>query len=1225
MEESSAVISVRRRIEQLLNGKFEYETAKLEMVPERLELTAKPGQTVSGSFRLSSASGYKVRGFIYTSSARMIFEPVEFQGVTNEIRYQIDVNGMERGAVEEGIFTICTELGEYTLPYTVSVTDSGTAQREQTPADLEGLAGLARTDFQKAYRVFISDEFGRNLRSSDHRLSGLYDALMQSSVSYESLESFLVGTGIKEPVRITFDDTPVSLADIGEPVQERIRFNRSGWGFSKLQISCDADFICLDRNVVTTDEFAGSTYELNYVLDPRRMHAGNNYGRIQIDTGSGVKAVEITVRKAGGSSEVQQRLIRRRMQKKLEELYIAFRLKKTDVDAWVQRSQTAISNYRSAGGRDPFAELFQVQLYYADEKHQKAIRLLNELKDSRSRLGTVEQYGFYLYLTTFFCQETEYVDQIEAEIEEMFAKHPSSWVLQWILMYLKESLLNDPAAKYEAVRKQFEYGCRSRIMYLEAFQILKQNPLLLRRPGDFEIQLLRFGAGEQVLTAEIMRQVSGLAMHDGQYQEKLFRILAAGYEADPAEEMVRAICSYLMKGDKKGPEYFPWYEKGVECGLRITGLYEYYMESMECTDFEKLPQIIRMYFTYDSSLDYRKRAAVYRSILEQKEHAPQTWRSHRAAMQKFAQEQLETGHFSEDLAVLYRELLRKDALNRVTLEKLVQFLFTYQVKCQEARMKYVIVHSPYLMQEQIVPFADGTAQIQIYEEDSWILVEDQDGGRFPAFLYCNVERLLEDERLLAWCMEGQPEMPGLLLHLCCESLKETETEERIVPCLRAASENDALTEEFRDAIRAKLLAYYLSHPLDETLSGFLKEISCLDYVRVDKASLVTLLAEEGMCEEAFELLDRYGAEGIPLIRLVRICSRMVLAYEFGENRMLLALCHYCFASGKYDDKLLRYLLLYYEGPVQDMIQIWQAGMDFELDTMLLEEKIMMMLLFTRSGTEGTEPVFESYRKKMGRKKLCRAYVNLKAYEYFIKGMPVGRAVFAYIEREYGRFFQQGRLQEQEDVCRLALMQYYANAPELSEKQKRFVTQLLEEYNEKGMRFAFWQKFDPKLLAPYQMDGRVFAEYVGNPNSKVTIYYKKRGVSVRTSGIKELTDETEQLLPAEPDQSGDERTMELPYNKEVVKNCFEGIFVREFTLFSGEELECYLEESIRKETKRSGVRILKAEESKDTGTTQYDLLNRMTKAEALDNKEALKEELETFLLQEYLAKELFTLV
>ena len=104
-----------------------------------------------------------------------------------------------------------------------------------------------------------------------------------------------------------------------------------------------------------------------------------------------------------------------------------------------------------------------------------------------------------------------------------------------------------------------------------------------------------------------------------------------------------------------------------------------------------------------------------------------------------------------------------------------------------------------------------------------------------------------------------------------------------------------------------------------------------EYVKVDKKTLLTLLAQEGMCQEAFLLIDRYGAEEVPVMELVRICSRMVLDREFEENAMLVSLCRYCFSSGKYDDKLLRYLLLYYEGPVQEMIQIWQAGVEFELD------------------------------------------------------------------------------------------------------------------------------------------------------------------------------------------------------------------------------------------------------------------------------------------------------
>jgi hypothetical protein len=58
----------------------------------------------------------------------------------------------------------------------------------------------------------------------------------------------------------------------------------------------------------------------------------------------------------------------------------------------------------------------------------------------------------------------------------MFLRDKTNWKLQWILLYLQESYLNDENVRYEAVAEQFRFGCRSRIMYLEAYQILKQNP-----------------------------------------------------------------------------------------------------------------------------------------------------------------------------------------------------------------------------------------------------------------------------------------------------------------------------------------------------------------------------------------------------------------------------------------------------------------------------------------------------------------------------------------------------------------------------------------------------------------------------------------------------------------------------------------------------------------------------------------------------------------------------
>ena len=94
---------LKRRIEQLLNGIFEYAPSKLLIEPEKLEIQAQPGAVVCGSFRISAADHCKVKGFLYTSGPRMICEPAEFQGTENDIRYQIDCSGFGDGVTEQGV------------------------------------------------------------------------------------------------------------------------------------------------------------------------------------------------------------------------------------------------------------------------------------------------------------------------------------------------------------------------------------------------------------------------------------------------------------------------------------------------------------------------------------------------------------------------------------------------------------------------------------------------------------------------------------------------------------------------------------------------------------------------------------------------------------------------------------------------------------------------------------------------------------------------------------------------------------------------------------------------------------------------------------------------------------------------------------------------------------------------------------------------------------------
>ncbi len=120
------------------------------------------------------------------------------------------------------------------------------------------------------------------------------------------------------------------------------------------------------------------------------------------------------------------------------------------------------------------------------------------------------------------------------------------------------------------------------------------------------------------------------------FNESLYRAMAMGCEAFPSDDTVEAICKYIMKGNPRKPEYFQWFSAAVDRGIRITRLYEYYVETLDTSYRRVLPKPLLMYFTYNNNtLGDSKRAYLYACIIAGKERDPQTYESYRESMEEF--------------------------------------------------------------------------------------------------------------------------------------------------------------------------------------------------------------------------------------------------------------------------------------------------------------------------------------------------------------------------------------------------------------------------------------------------------------------------------------------------------------------------------------------------------------------------------------------------------------
>ena len=107
--------------------------------------------------------------------------------------------------------------------------------------------------------------------------------------------------------------------------------------------------------------------------------------------------------------------------------------------------------------------------------------------------------------------------------------------------------------------------------------------------------------------------------------------------------MLSAICAYLIRTQCYETEYHRWYELGIEQKIRLTGLYEAYLMSLDAREVGGVPRMIQMYFQYDSTLSYTQKAVLFVNIIAARTKQPEVYQKYQRTMEQFAMAQIEAG------------------------------------------------------------------------------------------------------------------------------------------------------------------------------------------------------------------------------------------------------------------------------------------------------------------------------------------------------------------------------------------------------------------------------------------------------------------------------------------------------------------------------------------------------------------------------------------------------
>lgn len=1181
---------MRARIGQIAAGRFNGTKPILAFSEETIDLSVIEGRSEAGSFVIESTNQIKICGIVYSTNPRMECLNPHFEGEKVRIRYQFNSKGLTEGDTCEGKFVIVCNQIEYSLSFCARITRLYAEASTGAVKSLDDFTRLAASNWDEAYHLFYNRNFLNTIPYDNVYERLTYEGFACARPSGQNMEEFLIGVNKKQPVSISVDKSEEIFMASKEPQSGCFTITKDNWGYTEIRLRTDCEFIKLSKPVLTLDDFIGKTYLYEYIIDASAMHAGRNFGRIYIDGVYQSFTIDITagVRDDDGSiSDIAVTKDIKECMVGIMELYTSFRLKRIVTGVWANETISILNHLHALMPDEHMYELMKAQAFIINRQRQEAKWILDDFKHSNPD-KKAPIWGYYLYLMTLLEREPSYVDNMTHEVELIFYENPDSVLLFWVLLFLRDQYFDDSAGKLKDIKYWVLRGCSSPYLYIEAYYLISQDPYLIKELSVFELRILSWAVKEKALTKELAGAIFEAVDLAGGFDNRVYELLTAAYEICPEAEYVGIICSYLIKGHKNDTCFHKWFELGIENKLRLTGLYESYLLTMDDRQISPVPKIIQMYFSFDNKLPYRKLAVLYNNIIAAKETEPEVYHKYRKAMGRFAMDQAQLRHIDDNLAVLYEDMLELGFINEELSAAFSDIIYTHKLIVFDKRIVRAIIYQNEMKEPQIVPVTDQCAYFELFSNDYVILFEDSRGYRYVKSISYRLQRLMDAEKYLDRCISLSPDRPQYIVSHFKHVRDYSDFTKDDLKLFKPVFYSESFSDSYKAVMGYRILKYCQLHDYEDYVRPFLQSINFDTLQKDARKYLIDMLVSNRLYEKAYDMAMEYGIDMLAAASKVVLCEN-ALKVQHVDDDFMVQLAISAFKTGKYSDLVLKYLCENYTGPTDELINLWHAADKFSISSMKLDERILEQGIYTQIEPEKISDIFMEYYKRAGNEKLILAYISLVAHGYLHSGGCKADFIFDVIEK---RFIGNRTLN---DACQLALLKHFAEKTDITQAELEIEDTLLKYYIYNNMYFDFFARLDYRLLEKYFLYDKAFLQYESTPGTHVVLHYSR-------------------------DEDGEE------FNSEDMVEMYDGIYVKTFVIFFGELIRYYITEehdnSIEvKESNRLTCNNIPG----DNDHSRYNLINEMIISDTLSDETTLKSNIDEYKRLDAATKQLFKLI
>ena len=1160
---------MREKINKAARGEFTYSDPKIKLSITEITISVNAGEIVRGEFVVSNDQEEDMRGVVHTDSHFLQFQTEFFHGKQNAISYQFDATSLQPGEKITGCIRVISDCGTKKLLFEALVGVPSCEVSTGKIRDLFHFTNLAKEKPDEAAALFRNKHFEDIFLYHDNVNIALYEGLAKGSAKGLAMEEFLIAIHKKVGIHITADKTHFLYEDCTQNFQDKIVLTKDNWGYAEYKVTSDSDFVIPQNKRIWTDAFIGNVYTLYFTINVDKMLPGKNYARMTVESVGQKTEILIEANKAGQTHKaVEQKRIRQKQLLKIIQFYMEFCMGHLEQDVYLSEAENVIRQMEQ-DGMTIVTQLYRTHFGIMEHNEQLVQSSFSFLETQEEKLQKEPLlYGAYLYLKGIWCDEEEVVEEYVAKIRDLYQKNASDWRYLWFLLFLSEEYRSEHK-KYEDILKQLDHGCHSPVLYLEICSILNDDPSLLLELSEGVCNAIHWGSKQGFVEEAVATRFCYLAGKMRYFSKVVLGDVCRFYEQYQDDELLAAVCKILMKGQMTTKEAFYWYDLGVEHNLKLTDLYEYYMYSIDESQEMRLQDSTLIYFLYDNHLTVMKKAMLYAYVVRNKENMTETYEAYLPVMEEYTYRQLAEGRINANLAVLYEEFIKEDALNEKTAKELANVMFSYELTCENEKIIGVYVKHRELEGEIFVPLVKGKAVVQLFTENYQIFLADQLDNRYALSIDYTLQRFLNLDFLAGSCYEKGCRDFRLILYLYDKAERMNQIGKDVMAVRKEVLGIEKLSRHYYKKAFCSLVRYYYDNFESELLDEALEELDW-DMVNVsERKQFFEYCAVRRYFDKAMDGIYRYGFHKIDGKRLLKIASDSFLQSMEKEDTELLKIAWYILETGHFDENMLRYLCRYYNGNISSMVQIWKYAKGFSIDTTDFSERILGQIIFTGEMSPDAYEVFYSYYPLERDKQLVWAFLKFIAYHYLIHSWVIPTEMFDYFYKE---------VQMQDNMfCLIASLKDLSKKKNLTPEEKQFVEYHINRLYEKKMIFPFYREFDGVASLPIHLLDQCYIDYITDPAYEVRIHY------MISSGY----------------EKGE-------YVTETMRDVFYGQRVKEFVLFQDEMLQYYISE-VRPEgeviTKSASVRF---DESMDNErrSSRYHMLNLMMIAQEMNEENTL---------------------